>query len=87
MGIKREYNSTRSIILPDDPFFNETLAYPPPINCKKILVETGNQVNFVMDYETGLLKEANLKELEEYLWGGEYSCLNPNKEEEEEEYY
>lgn len=71
------------IILPDNPLFNETLTYPPPINCQKILIETGNQVNFVMDSETGLLKEANLKELKDYLWGGEYYLLNPDWEEEE----
>jgi hypothetical protein len=83
METRWEWNSTRSIILSDNPLFNETLASPPPINCQKILVETGKQINFVMDSQTGLLKEANLKELEEYLWGGEYHYLNSDSEEEE----
>lgn len=85
MDKRGDPNYSDYIILPNDPLFNETLACPPPINTEKILVETGNQVNFVTDSETGLLKEANLKELEEYLWGGEYQYLNPDWE--EEEYY
>lgn len=83
MDKQRNSNYSDYIILPNNPLFNETLACPPPINTQKILIETGTKINFVMDSETGLLKEANLKELEDYLWGGEYHYLNSDSEEEE----
>lgn len=70
-----------SLILPGDPEFDLTLATPPP-DWKIKAQKSGEGVNFVLDYETGLFRSATQKELMEYLWGGEYDELMPESDDE-----
>lgn len=59
------------IILPDHPLFDLTLATPPPDWVVKQSVQS-QPVSFVKDATTGIFRTASQKELEDYLWGGEY---------------
>ena len=54
------------LILPGDPRFDFTLAYPPPIGSAQ------EDIAFIADSQSGILRAATRKEVEEYLFGGEY---------------
>lgn len=60
------------LILPGDPWFEITLALPPP-NWKQVAAKDGNTYAFVASASNGLLRPVTSKQLEEYLEGGEYT--------------
>ncbi len=61
---------SRRIMVPGDPGFSETLLNPPP-DWTETASATGDGCAFVEDINTGLLRPATPKELEEYMYGGE----------------
>jgi hypothetical protein len=62
--------TSRSLILPGDPGFYETLATPPP-GWRDAICGQDNYA-FVVRANTGLAEPVGMRELEEYLEGGEY---------------
>lgn len=61
----------RSLILPGDPGFEETLlTFSPEFTHERDRLN--GEVWQVVDPETGMLRIANEKETIEYLYGGEY---------------
>jgi len=59
------------LILPGDPEFDISLSALPP-NWKDITHAYSGQVAFVADADTGILRPANIREMDDYLYGGEY---------------
>ena len=72
------------LILPDHPLFNYYLHTPPP-DWRSLADKSGEEINFVLDSETGIFRSANQQELKEYLEGGEYDYLMGEKEEDDYE--
>lgn len=65
MAHNESESSSKSLILPGNPLFDFTLATMPPPGSQ-------GETYLVADSETGILRPATLKELDEYLEGGEY---------------
>jgi hypothetical protein len=59
------------LILPGHPLFDITLATPPP-DWKIKQQGVSDALNFVKDSSSGVFRTVSPKELDEYLWGGEY---------------
>lgn len=61
------------LILPGNPIFDETLATARPPGWKSYAASKGNgeYVAFVADADSGLLRPANWREVQEYTYGGE----------------
>lgn len=62
---------TRSLILPGDIEFEQTLSNIPP-NWLEVANKNNGNYAFVADSETGLLRTVNGDDFREYLLGGEY---------------
>ena len=60
----------RSLILPGDPEFDLTLASPPP-GWRQAIANQDNYA-FVARSGSGLLEPVSMRDLEDYLEGGEY---------------
>lgn len=60
------------LILPGDPEFDFTLATAIPPGWRNVAEQIGQQVAFVAQVGSGLLRPATPDELDEYLMGGEY---------------
>lgn len=60
------------LILPGDPGFDETLSTSLPTGWEQQRAQNAGECFFVADAETGLLRPANARELDDYLYGGEY---------------
>lgn len=60
------------IILPGDPIFDWTLFSCPPPG------RQADQLYFVVDAETGFMRPANQKEVNEYIYSGEYDARLQN---------
>lgn len=54
------------LTLPGDPLFDFIINTCPPPG------QTPDQLYFVVDSETGLIRNANKQQLEDYLFSGEY---------------
>ncbi|GAX37890.1 hypothetical protein [Nodularia sp. NIES-3585] len=61
----------RVIILPGDPAFDWTLAFPPP-DWKQTAAKDPDGFAFVVEPGSGIARVATASDLEEYLYGGEY---------------
>jgi hypothetical protein len=59
-------------MLPGDPGFNEILSTSLPTGWEHVRAQNAGECFFVADSQTGLLRPANDRELDEYLYGGEY---------------
>jgi hypothetical protein len=59
------------LLLPGDPGFYETLATPPP-DWGEAAKRDGNNYAFVVEPGSGLARAVDMRDLEEYLEGGEY---------------
>lgn len=62
------------LILPGHPLFNITLLTPRPD--WQQTASQDEQYAFVAEPDSGLMRPATQKELEEYLYGGEYDERN-----------
>ena len=60
------------LILPGDPLFDRTLAMTPPANWREIAARTTGEFAFIMRSDSGLMEPVSHRELDEYLYGGEY---------------
>ena len=60
------------IILPQNPLFYETLENIDLFWNFHKNQRSDENLNLIVDFETGVLKNATHKEFEEYLFGGEY---------------
>ncbi len=60
------------LILPGDPEFDVTLSMMLPPNSEAASHQAGCQVIFAAEAGSGILRPLAGKELEEYLYGGEY---------------
>jgi len=60
-----------SLLYPGDDLFDYYLATLPP-NWKQCAHQYSGQIAFVAESGSGLLRPASIKELQEYLEGGEY---------------
>ena len=60
------------LLLPGDPEFDWTLTSSIPPSWRAAAAAIGEQVCFVAEAGSGLLRPASAEELEEYLNGGEY---------------
>jgi len=59
------------LILPGHPLFDLTLATARPPGWADHSHD-GEGVAMVVDPDSGLMRPANAKEVDEYVWGGEY---------------
>lgn len=60
------------LILPGDPQFDRTLAMAPPPNWREIAARNTGEFAFIMRSDSGLMEPVSHRELDEYLYGGEY---------------
>lgn len=60
------------LLLPGDPEFDWTLASSLPPSWRAAAAAIGEQVAFVAEAGSGLLRPATAEELNDYLYGGEY---------------
>lgn len=70
------------LILPGHPLFDITLATPPP-DWKIKQQGVSDPLNFIKDSSSGVFRTVTPKELDEYLWGGEYDEVMGEGEEDE----
>ncbi len=66
-------DSSRLILLPGDEEFNLILGTSVPPNWQQIAAKDPDSYAFVADANSGLMRAVTDVELEEYLYGGEYS--------------
>lgn len=59
------------LILPGDPEFNEILATPPP-NWGQVAARLSGEFAFVARADSGILEPVSMRELDDYIEGGEY---------------
>jgi len=59
------------LILPGDPEFSETLATPPP-NWREVAARLSGEFAFVAKADSGILQPVSMRELDDYIEGGEY---------------
>ena len=60
------------LILPGDPEFEAFLMQSLPPDWRRVADEMGKQCCFVVDSNSGLLRAVDDKNLDDYLYGGEY---------------
>lgn len=65
------------IMTPDDPEFDYYLHSAPPPGSNWV----EEQKTFVVDAITGLLRQVNRSQLDDYLYGGEYDEVMEDQEE------
>ena len=63
--------SANNLIYPGDEVFDYYLGILPPV-CDQLAHQYSGQIAYVAEAGSGILKPANTKEMEEYLYGGEY---------------
>lgn len=60
------------ILLPGEPGFDEILGTVLTPGWQQYAGQNDGSISFVTDSATGILRPANVQELREYLYGGEY---------------
>ena len=60
------------LILPGDPEFETFLMQSLPPDWKRVADGMGQQCCFVVDSNSGLIRAVDDKNLDDYLYGGEY---------------
>lgn len=59
------------LILPGDPEFDEILATPPP-NWREVAANLSGEFAFAARAGSGILEPVSMRELDDYIEGGEY---------------
>lgn len=61
-----------ALILPGDPLFNLTLATSRPPNWQEVAERSGDHAAYVACSASGILRPVDRRNLDEYVFGGEY---------------